>query len=257
MEPEKYNAEAYWNRVAQNIDSRASEKIIAGDNDPYYRYKRRRFLKLLDTVDFENKKVLEVGSGPGGNLLFLAKKNCQKLVGVDISDKMLDLSKTVLQNENIELYKIDGVHIPFEDSHFDIVFTSTVLQHNTDESQLKKLVSEIARVSHSDVILFERIEKKISGHSSNLGRPVKHYTNLWKEHHFSLVKTEFLPIQVSHFICGAVRKLFNRTRRREGEPLSKASLFLEKLVLPITSALDQVVPSKRDVAMLYFKRDKD
>src|SRR6478736_262006 len=127
-----YNTEAYWDNVAQEIGGREDLQIIAGDDEPYYRYKRKLFLQLFDTLDFKNKSVLEIGSGPGGNLHHLLQKNCKKIAGVDISPQMVELSKKLLQGSGVEVTKIDGIHLPFDDDSFDIIFTSTVLQHNTD-----------------------------------------------------------------------------------------------------------------------------
>ena len=248
-----YNKEAYWDKVAEEISSRDDLKIIAGDDEPYYRYKRKLFLRLFDTIDFKNKTVLEIGSGPGGNLDFLTHKACRKVAGVDISPQMVQLSKKLLEGKNVEITKIDGVHLPFENNSFDIVFTSTVLQHNTDEEKLKQLMAEIARVSSSDVILFERIEKTIRGHETNLGRPVSYYASLLKPG-FSLIETRFLPIQASFYTCGAIRKIFNSKNRAEGEPISKLSYILENVSLPVTRLLDKVVPSKRDLGMLRFRK---
>ena len=38
-----YDREAYWDKVAEEISSRNDLKIIAGDDEPYYRYKRKLF----------------------------------------------------------------------------------------------------------------------------------------------------------------------------------------------------------------------
>ena len=32
---------AYWDKVAENIADREHESVIAGDDEPYYRYKRK------------------------------------------------------------------------------------------------------------------------------------------------------------------------------------------------------------------------
>lgn len=254
MQPEKYNLEEYWDNVASNISVRSGEKIIAGDDEPYYRYKRQRFLKLLDSIVVANKKVLEVGSGPGGNLLFLCEKQNKELVGVDVSQRMIEISRQVLQGKGIKIVKTKGASLPFSDNYFNVVFTSTVLQHNTDEIQLKELIRNLCRVSNSDVIIFERIEKKIVGHITNIGRPVNYYKNLFEENGYQLHETKFLPIQASYFVCGAIRKIFNSKARAEGEPLNNMSLFLEKLLLPFTKLFDRIIPSKRDLAMLFFKK---
>ncbi len=88
-----YNPEIYWSEVATRIKSREGKNVIAGDDEPFYRYKRKKFLKMLNSVDFQNKTVLELGCGPGGNLQEVWRKSPKRLVGTDISDAMINLSK--------------------------------------------------------------------------------------------------------------------------------------------------------------------
>ena len=64
---------------------------------------------------------------------------------------MIELSKRPLQNKKVQVQKIDGHTLPFDNNYFDIVFTSTVLQHNIEEIQLKELIKSICRVSNSEV----------------------------------------------------------------------------------------------------------
>jgi ubiquinone/menaquinone biosynthesis C-methylase UbiE len=167
---------------------------------------------------------------------------------------MVLLSKQLLTGKDIDIIKINGRDLPFEDKAFDIVFTSTVLQHNTNEDLLHQLIGEICRVAKDEVLLFERIESKIKGHESNLGRPAGYYENLLKANSFNLTGRQSLPIQASYYFCGAIRKAFNRSNRKEGEALSRLSIALEKLALPVTSVLDKAIPSNRDVMLLKFKR---
>jgi ubiquinone/menaquinone biosynthesis C-methylase UbiE len=218
------------------------------------RYKRKLFLQWLDSIDFSDKSVLEVGSGPGGNLKYLSSKNCKELAGVDISSKMIGLAKTLLKDTSISLYKIDGTELPFQNNKFDIVFTSTVLQHNTDQAVVNALVKSICRVANGDIIIFERIEKKIKGHESNTGRPVEYYSALFKENNFSLIETKFLKIQASYYVCGIIRKIFNRKTRKEGETISKTSCVLQRIALFITKPFDKIIPSRRDLGMLHFRK---
>jgi ubiquinone/menaquinone biosynthesis C-methylase UbiE len=249
-----YNPESYWDEVAGNIAARQDTRLIAGDDEPYYRYKRKRFLELLGRLPLQDKKILEIGSGPGGNLEFLHRNGCRSLTGADISARMIALATELLGGKNINLVKIDGRRLPFEDGSFDVVFTSTVLQHITDENILLPLLSEICRVSSTEVLLFERIERHIKGHESNLGRPVSYYTDQMAAHNFVLKTTTPLPLQASFYACGAIRKLANPSHRKEGEPLTKLSVALEKMVLPFTSMLDKIIPSNRDVMLLHFVR---
>ncbi len=253
---QSYHPETYWDQVALNISTRNDLKLIAGDDEPYYRYKRKKFLELFDTLNFSQKSVLEFGSGPGGNLAHLQLKSCKSITGVDISGEMIALSKKILVDKNIETIKIDSGKLPFTDDKFDIVFTSTVLQHNTNEEELRQIINEICRVSRKEVFLFERIERIIKGHVSNLGRPVEFYAQLMNENGFKLIQTQSLKIQASYYTCGLIRKIFNQSSRKEGERLSKPSIILQKMVLPFTIILDKIIPSKRDVTLLRFKIEK-
>ena len=250
-----YHPEPYWSEVADRIKSRGGRNIIAGDDEPYYRYKRERFLSLLKEIDFEGKSVLEVGCGPGGNLKEVFSKKPSRLTGVDISKDMLQLSRALLPSE-VELIKVDGTTLPFPDEAFDYVFTATVLQHNTDETMLLSLLDEICRVAKEKVILFERIEDTITGDELCLGRPVSYYENICKQNGFKLVEEKFINIRMSYFVSGAIRKGLNSKKRQEGEPLNKLSTWLQQGSLLITRPLDKVFRSRKDVAKLVFVRTK-
>ncbi|MBY0477432.1 MAG: class I SAM-dependent methyltransferase [Chitinophagaceae bacterium] len=252
MNSKKYNPETYWDEVAKHISERKDIKLIAGDDEPFYRYKRNKFLTLLDEMDIKDKSVLEIGSGPGGNLKYLLNKKPSKISGTDISEKMIQLSKELLSSPIVELKKTNGTSLPFNSDSYDIVFTATVLQHNVDEENLKKLILEICRISKSDIYIYERIEKTITGHDSNLGRPIEYYAALFSENGFRLKQTTFLNIDVSYLVCGAIRKVLNNNNRKEGEPLTKVSILIENILLPFTSMLDKLVSRKRDLAMLHF-----
>lgn len=255
MNQKSYHPEKYWSEVGQRIEVRDNGKnIIAGDDEPYYRYKRKEFLKLLHGVNFSSLSVLEIGHGPGGNLLEIWNNHQPKrLNGVDISEQMVKLARNKIPKE-VQVQKINGTKLPFQDNEFDIIFTATVLQHNTDERMLKELMSEIARVSKNKVILFERIENNIEGDDLCLGRPVSYYASIMKELGYILESTEFINIRVSYYICGAIRKGLNPKTRKEGEPLNALSNLLQNITLPISAILDKIFKSKKDVGRLVFKK---
>ncbi len=248
-----YHPEPYWSEVAKRIGSRTGQNVIAGDDEPYYEYKRERFLEMLKTIDFSGKSVLEIGSGPGGNLKEIWKLKPARLVGVDISADMIELARQHVDSA-IEIIKIDGTTLPFKDQEFDMVFTATVLQHNTDEEMLKKIVAELCRVSKRKVFLFERIENEIKGDELCYGRPVSYYENLCGQHGFKLVNEEFINIRTSYFVSGAIRKGLNPKDRVEGEPLTGFSVFMQNLTLPVTKQLDKILTSRKDLAKLEFIR---
>jgi hypothetical protein len=249
----EYHPEPYWSEVAGRIAAREGRNVIAGDDEPYYRYKRERFLELLHSVDFSFKKVLEVGPGPGGNLSEVLRQNPAELHGADISQDMIDLASRHLDDERVKLTKIDGRHLPFPNNYFDIVFTATVLQHNTDEAMLKQILSEICRVSNDRVILFEMVAPEISGDELCMSRPPGYYADLVRPHDYELREIEHINIYTSYMLAGFTRKLLNPRSRREGEPLTPLSLTVQRLGLPLTRKLDNIFKVKKDVARMVFR----
>src|SRR6266851_4668811 len=98
-----YDPESHWSRVGQEIKNRRYESYLAGDDNPYLRYKRNKFIKLfLNTIDFQSKVTLEIGCGPGGNLLHIARRHFpMKLIGVDISQTMIEIAKDNMARYNV------------------------------------------------------------------------------------------------------------------------------------------------------------
>lgn len=249
-----YNVEKYWSNVAQQLADRKDGVQIAGDDDPFYTYKRNKFIELFRKQAFQNKEVLEVGSGPGGNIEILLSMSPKKASGADISEEMIKISKSNPSNKNVDFVKIDGRNLPFEDNTFDIIYTVTVLQHIVADEMLHPLIASICRVSRSDVMIFERIEKQRKVSDTNVGRTVEEYQSLFQKQGFDLYKTEQLRINISYFICGAIRRLFNKSDRQEGEPQTKLAIWTQKILLPITKILDPLFPMGRDLTLLHFKK---
>ncbi len=248
-----YHPEPYWSDVAKRIGTRADGNVIAGDDEPYYRYKRERFLEMLRTLDVEGKSVLELGPGPGGNLRELWAKKPARLVGADISADMVALARKNNAPE-VELVKIDGTTLPFADQEFDVVFTATVLQHNTDDAMMRSILREVCRVSKRKVVLFERVDDCITGDDLCMARPIAYYAERCADNGFVLHQNEFINIRVSYYLAGIVRKGLNPASRQEGEPLNPLSLWIQQAAMPFTKRLDKVFTSAKDLAKLEFVR---
>src|SRR5690625_5802695 len=74
------------------------------------------------------------------------------------------------------------MEIPVENHSKDIVFTSTVLQHNIDDEKVRRIISELCRVSSDIVLLCEDTSpKKRELHAHFVSRPVDFYKNQVEE----------------------------------------------------------------------------
>jgi ubiquinone/menaquinone biosynthesis C-methylase UbiE len=258
----KYDPEQYWSRVGQRIQKR-EHYDLAGDDNPYARYKRDKFLKkFLDTIDFRDKRVLEVGCGPGGNLKHIAERSApQALIGVDISQTMIDIAaQNVAAHKGVELYRIDGKKLPFEDQSIDISFTVTVLLHVTDKETLTALVREICRVTKTQLVLMEDIgtNKELSAEGSYTTRQINAYKGLCEENGFKIADVSFLNTKVSRLWSRSalyIHKRFVNPRHQEGDSIGRALGLAIRLPMLITSCFDRVFEEKRDLAKMTFYRE--
>lgn len=257
----RYDPEVHWSRVAQEVAKRG-ENVIAGDDNPYFRYKRRKFVKkFLDTIDFRSKVVLEIGFGPGGNLQHIATNHAPaKLLGADISRNMVELATSRLSSHRgVELTKIDGSKLPYADRSVDISFTVTVLQHNTDGAMFRKLVQELCRVTKSTIVVMEDIgtNPNVGGEGDWTGRRVDVYKGVFAEFGFQLFQCQFLNTKVSrtwHDRAFAFYKRRIARRHQEGDPIRGIFKFVLAVPLPVTRVLDDIFVEDRNLAKMVFHR---
>jgi ubiquinone/menaquinone biosynthesis C-methylase UbiE len=250
---DSYHPEPYWSDVAKRIRARSGNNIVAGDDEPYYRYKRERFLSMLRSVDVTGKSVLEIGPGPGGNLRELWQRKPARLVGADISAEMAALARSN-NDPAVEIVKIDGTSLPFADQEFDVVLTATVLQHNSDDAMMRKILRDACRVSRHSVVIFERVDSSIVGDELCMSRPIEYYADIVRDLGFELKEAEHINIRVSYYLAGFTRKVLNPRTRKEGEPLNGFSLAIQSIFMPLTRILDKFFPSGKDLAKIHFVR---
>ena len=91
--------------------------------------------------------VLDVGTGPGGIAIHIAGRMGCRVVGVDISDRMLEQAQSNVQASKltslVSLVKARAENLPFPDDSFDTV-VFTFLFRYVDE--LQAMLHELARV---------------------------------------------------------------------------------------------------------------
>lgn len=81
----------------------------------------------------KDKKVLDIGSGKGVTAWYLAEKYECKVIGVDLSERMVEYAKEISKkkglDDRVNFRRADTHNLPFEDESFDIVLAecTTVL----------------------------------------------------------------------------------------------------------------------------------
>ena len=251
-----YDPEQYWGTVGLHIGDRGSTSLLAGDDEPFDQLKRRKFLeRLLSHLQIANKSCLEIGCGPGGNLLVLRGLGPERLAGVDISQTMVDIAGANTPDD-VETTKIDGRVLPFADNEFDVVFCATVLMHNVDEVAAP-LVAEMCRVAGERVVLFEEVAPRRRDRYSYVKRTVAEYVAICTSHGFQLDRVEYLHHEILQKLCRVPRRLLSPRGTHEGAARNHASRTIERSMIGAFGWVDDVVTIDSGLAEIAFRvRDK-
>jgi SAM-dependent methyltransferase len=102
---------------------------------------RRRWVNY--GVDFGS--VVDVGCGAGRLTKYMAA-NFERVVGVDVSNDMLEVARSHISEPNVELRLGDGVALPVDTATVDGAFSCHVFQHFDSLALARANFSEMARI---------------------------------------------------------------------------------------------------------------
>ena len=111
-----------------------------------FRYtKEPHILKNLDRINFDGKRVLEIGLGQGADAEQIVRRG-GIYSGVDLTQESVKRVKMRFELKGLSFETIDqgtALELPFADASFDIVFSHGVLHHIPE---IGRAQAEIARV---------------------------------------------------------------------------------------------------------------
>ncbi len=120
-----------WNRAAEVLEV-----------EPARPYRYAKCLRYIHEAD-RGARYLEVGCGEGTGLLLAESLGFRRLVGVEVSDKRLEMAKSKLDRRAELVVVAPDNRLPFATSSFDIAVSAGVIEHALDA---EGFVREIARV---------------------------------------------------------------------------------------------------------------
>ena len=110
------------------------------------RYWRRKSIKKISTSAI-NPKILDVATGTGDMAISAMKLNPEKITGIDISQKMLEIGRDKIikmgLSGKIELISGDSENIGFPDNSFDVAMVAFGVRNFSDPI---KGLSEMRRI---------------------------------------------------------------------------------------------------------------
>ena len=137
----KQQVEKMFDTISTNYDG--LNKVISFGTDKKW---RKRVLKLV--ISEKPKTILDIATGTGDLAIQFAKKtNAEEIIGLDLSEGMLDVAQKKIKNTPLEkkvlFVKGDSENLHFEANYFDVITVSFGIRNFEN---LEKGLSEIYRV---------------------------------------------------------------------------------------------------------------
>lgn len=143
----KEQVESMFDNISSNYDG--LNRVISFGIDQSW---RRKVIKLIS--DSKAQTVVDIATGTGDLAIALAKENVEHVVGIDISNGMLDVGRKKIKSqnlsENIDMVQADSEDLPYPDNTFD---AATVAFGVRNFENLDKGLSEIYRVLKPDGLI--------------------------------------------------------------------------------------------------------
>jgi ubiquinone/menaquinone biosynthesis C-methylase UbiE len=128
--------------TVKNYTKYAKEYELKGPQSFYHRFiEKPGMYKLLP--DLSGKKVLCIGVGTGDEAAYLQSLGAE-VIGIDISEGLLDLAKQKYPQIRFELMDMDKLEFP-RDS-FDFVYSSLTLHYSDNLINLFKRIYQLVVV---------------------------------------------------------------------------------------------------------------
>ena len=110
-------------------------------------------MKLL-MPDLKNKTVLDMGCGFGFSCVGFRKNGAAKVIGIDISEKMIKAASEKNTDENLQFLRLDIDKINGLGLKFDIVYSSMTMHYIVDFGEAAKKAYDV--LNDKGVFLFSQ-----------------------------------------------------------------------------------------------------
>ena len=159
IDKSKERVRAMFDSIAPKYDF--LNHFLSLNIDKIWRKKVRRIAN-----NYEHSKILDIATGTGDLAIELTKTGADKITGVDISPKMIEIARKKVNKRNlsdkIDLKVADALNLPFEDDTFDIVTCAFGVRNFEDLDKGLKEINRILKPNGVAIILeFSQISNKL------------------------------------------------------------------------------------------------
>lgn len=108
--------------------------------------------------DFQGKSVLDLGCGYGWHCLYAAEQGASRVLGIDLSEKMLEVAQKKAENAGINVISYQRMAIEeyeYPEDAFDVVISSLALHYVANLSDVYRKVYRTLRAGGNFVFSVE------------------------------------------------------------------------------------------------------
>lgn len=139
------------NAIQIHVDEQPSIETSAFSNiNEFVQHALHKFPYEIAASLAKGHDVLDLGCNVGYGTYAVSKK-AKSVVGIDVSEKVINEAKERYQSENLLFSSFDGIKLPFGDESFDLVISLQVIEHIEN---CERYLLEVSRVLKRDGIFF-------------------------------------------------------------------------------------------------------
>jgi ubiquinone/menaquinone biosynthesis C-methylase UbiE len=191
--PKKLNIEN-WDNVAPEYASFVHDRYI-------------HFPELAKLVgeNFRDKTIVDIGSGIGLSSQIIKQSGAKKVIGIEISEKMVEIAKNKNGEKGIEFVVGDARKLPFTNESVDGAVMATLLSNFNSKDDIKKVISEVCRVIKVGGKLIITIPHPRFENESYPGARIRTFTepydykNEGQKYSLELVREDGRPVKVFNY----------------------------------------------------------
>lgn len=121
----------------------------------------KKVRKIIDLAEVKaNSKILDIGTGTGILISYLLEKSPSKLVGVDISENMIEVAKEKYKDRDVEFVATDIME--FNEDKYDYIFIYSAYPHFKDKEGLFNHLEKLLNVNGKVIIAHSQSRDKIN-----------------------------------------------------------------------------------------------
>jgi len=170
---------------------------IAELDEPKWNHNNCYFNQLIKLIPDNAGTCLDIGCGKG-ELTYMLSRKAERVIAVDLADKMIEKAKALHPNENIEYICGNILDMEFEDDSLDVIITTATAHHlpyewllNFAKDKLKKggrlvILDLLKAKSLSDYVMwsFAFFPNKVMNLIKNgrLHKYDEHAKEVWEKH---------------------------------------------------------------------------